>query len=113
MKMTLVALLFIILGIAVKYGKMYFLIAGYNTMSANEKEKYDVEGVASVFRNAMFGMAFILIVGILLNWWLNNPSIEKYSMYAAALIGIPYLLIKSNAKEFKIDNHKTKSKEKS
>lgn len=58
-----IAILFIVLGILIKYGKMYFLIAGYNTMSKEEKEKYDIEGIASVFRNIMFGMAFIIIIG--------------------------------------------------
>ena len=27
---------------------MYFLIAGYNTMSKEEKEKYDIEGIATM-----------------------------------------------------------------
>lgn len=46
-----IAILFIILGILIKYGKMYFLIAGYNTASKEEKEKVDVKGIATVFRN--------------------------------------------------------------
>ena len=40
-----VAILFIVLGILIKYGKMYFLIAGYNTMPKEEKEKYNIEGI--------------------------------------------------------------------
>ena len=32
-----IAILFIVLGILIKYGKMYFLIAGYNTRSKEEK----------------------------------------------------------------------------
>ena len=38
--MLITAILFIVFGIFIKYGKMYFLIAGYNTMSKEEKEKY-------------------------------------------------------------------------
>ena len=45
--MILTAIIFIILGIIIKYGKMYWLIAGYNTMPKEEKEKYDIEGIAS------------------------------------------------------------------
>ena len=37
--MILTAIIFIVLGVLIKYGKMYFLIAGYNTMSKKEKEK--------------------------------------------------------------------------
>ena len=33
-----IALLFIILGILIKCGKMYFLIAGYNTMSRRKRK---------------------------------------------------------------------------
>ena len=97
--MISVALLFIVLGVLIKYGKMYFLIAGYNTMSKEEKEKYDIEGIATVFRNAMFGMAVIIIIGYLLANWLNNPIIEKYLFYGAVFIGIGYLLIASNSKK--------------
>jgi hypothetical protein len=51
-----IAILFILIGILIKYAKMYFLIAGYNTMSKEEKSKYDVDGIATVFRNTMFGI---------------------------------------------------------
>jgi hypothetical protein len=34
-----VAVIFIILGILIKYGKLYVLIAGYNTMSKEEQKK--------------------------------------------------------------------------
>ena len=61
--MITVAIIFIVLGILIKYGKMYFLIAGYNTMSKEEKSKYDIEGIATIFRNTMFGMALIVITG--------------------------------------------------
>jgi len=48
--MVIVAFIFILLGIVIKHGKMYFLIAGYNTMSKEEKAKYDIEGIATLFR---------------------------------------------------------------
>ncbi len=38
-----IAIFFIILGIVVKYGKMFSLIAGYNTLPEKEKAKYDIE----------------------------------------------------------------------
>ncbi|MEM7769739.1 MAG: DUF3784 domain-containing protein [Cyanobacteria bacterium P01_A01_bin.37] len=97
-----IAILFIVLGILIKYFKMYFLIAGYNTMSKEEKAKYDIDGLASVFRNAMFGMALINIAGHYSSIWFENPEIASYSMYGAILIGLPYLLLKSNADKFKI-----------
>ena len=97
-----IAILFTILGILIKYGKMYFLIAGYNTMSKEEKEKVDVKGIATVFRNAMFGMALIIITGYFFAKKLENPNIENIAFFGAILIGVPYLLIKSNSKKYKL-----------
>lgn len=101
--MIAIIALFIIFGILIKYGKLYFLMAGYNTLSKEEKANVDVDGIASVFRNAMFGMAIIMIIGYFAAKWFSHPEIETLSFYTALLIGIPYLLIKSNSKKYKID----------
>ena len=77
-------------------------MAGYNTMPKEEQEEYDIDGVASIFRNAMFGMALILIFGFLISKWFENPKLEVYSLFIAIAIGIPYLLIVSNSSKFKI-----------
>ena len=90
------------LGILIKYGKMYSLIAGYNTMSKEEQQKIDIKGIAAVFRNTMFGMALIIIIGYFTAIQLSNPVIENVAFFGAMLIGIPYLLIKSNSKKFKL-----------
>jgi len=99
--MLLTAIIFIVLGILIKYGKMYFLIAGYNTMPKEKKEKYNIEGIASVFRNAMFGMALILIVGYFVSKQSDNPNLESYFLFSAIGLGIPYLLLLSNSKKYK------------
>lgn len=101
-----IAIFFIILGIIIKYGKMYFLIAGYNTMPKEERVKINITSIATVFRNAMFGMALIMIIGYFLADCLQNPDIENFAFYGALIIGIPYLLIKSNSKKFKKNNMK-------
>lgn len=80
---------------------MYFLIAGYNTMSKEEKEKYDVEGIASIFRNAMFGMALIILVGYFIARFTDHPTIQVYAFWTSIIVGLPYLLIQSNSKKFK------------
>lgn len=96
-----IALLFIVLGILVKHRKMYFLIAGYNTMSKKEKGNYNVEGIATVFRNAMFGMAFVIIAGSFIAAFTEHSNIQAYAFWASLMIGIPYLLIDSNSKKYK------------
>lgn len=80
---------------------MYFLIAGYNTMSKEEKEKYNIEGIATVFRNVIFLMALFIIAGYVLAKLLENPNIQNYVFWSTMIIGIPYLLIKSNSKRYK------------
>ncbi len=99
--MITVAIIFIVLGILIKYGKMYFLIAGYNTMRKAEKAKYDIEGIATIFKNAMFGMALIVIIGYFLAKWMENPRIEFIALMLAIFSGVPYLLIKANSKKYK------------
>ncbi len=59
--MIATAILFIVLGALVKYGRMHFLIAGYNTLSSSEKERIDVNGVAKIFRKGFFGMATLIL----------------------------------------------------
>ncbi|MCK0157907.1 DUF3784 domain-containing protein [Cellulophaga sp. F20128] len=102
--MIVAAIIFIILGILIKYGKMYWLIAGYNTMPKEEKEKYNIEGIANLFRNVMFGMALIIISGYLIAELTENPNIQNYAFWTSMIIGIPYLLIKSNSNKYKIKN---------
>ncbi len=102
--MILAAFIFIILGFLIKNGKMYNLIAGYNTMTAEEKSKYDIEAIATLFRNVMFFMAGLIILGYILSYYLQNPSLYMKFFWIAMVIGIPYLLIRSNSKKFKSNN---------
>ena len=103
--MIIAALFFIILGVLVKYGKMYFLIAGYNTLPKSEKEKYDIEGIASVFRNGMFAIGLIIIAGHFISKNLEIQKFENYAFWGALIVGISYILIHSNLKRFKKDGN--------
>lgn len=100
--MITTAIIFIVLGILVRYFKMYLLMAGYNTMSKVEKAEIDVKQLANIFKNGMFGMAIIIFIGYLISQYFNKPEIENYFLFASFIIGIPYLLIKANSKNFKI-----------
>ncbi|MFT5848512.1 MAG: hypothetical protein ACI902_002587 [Psychroserpens sp.] len=98
-----VAVIFIILGILIKYGKLYVLIAGYNTMSKEEQKKVDIQGIASVFRNGMFGMAALMLLGYTLSIWLEDDRIESYLFFLSIAVGCPYLLIVSNSSNYTIN----------
>lgn len=83
----------IIPGIMVKYYKAYWLIAGYNTMSAEKKKNVDVEGLANFVGNVCFLIAAIMLMATLF----FVADLEVWGAISLALI-IPvsiYLIIKS------------------
>lgn len=71
-------------------------------MSKEEKESYDIEGIARLFRNVMFYMGGVLIVGSLLSKWTDNPSLETAAFFIAFISGVIYLLAKSNSDTYKL-----------
>ena len=81
---------------------MYSLIAGYNTMSAEKKAAYDIEGIATLLKNVFFGMALLIILGYIISKLLGNPMIENVAFFTAMIIGIPYLLVKSNSDKYNL-----------
>ncbi len=63
--------LFLILGMAFFKGKGAFLIAGYNTMSPEERAKYDEKALCRSMSAMMFtcaGCFAIIILGTFLEW---------------------------------------------
>jgi len=94
------ALFFAALGILIKHGRMYFLIAGYNTMSKEEKAKVDIEGIATLFRNVMLAIALLLCAGKGAAMLLGMPAIESLLIYVVPVSGVIYLLIASNSKKY-------------
>lgn len=101
MGLIIVAIVFMILGILIKDGKKYNLIAGYNSLSKEEKKKFDIEKIASLFRVVMFGMAAILIIGYFLMIWLEKPMIEIISIFVAVGLGAPLLIFLANSKKYR------------
>lgn len=95
------AIIFIVLGCLIKYAKLYNLIAGYNAMSKEEKQKYDIQGIGNLFWVVMLFMAAIMILGYLLSLIFNNQNMEIVCFFIALIVGIPYLLIQSNSKKYK------------
>lgn len=101
-----VSAIFLVLGILIKYYKMYDLIAGYNTMSKEKQAQYDIEGIATVFRNTMFIMAFIQIAGYVASYWFESKKFEVLVLFVSLAIGLPYLLVLTNSKKYKINKDK-------
>jgi hypothetical protein len=67
-----------------------------------EKEKFDIKGIANVFRNTMFGMAGCIILGYFMDKKFENQDLDFIMFIVALIIGIPYLLITTNSKKYKL-----------
>ncbi|APH04929.1 DUF3784 domain-containing protein [Bacillus weihaiensis] len=63
--MSCVIVLFIVMGIIFSNGKGAFLIAGYNTMSKEEKEKYDSVALCKFMGKLMFALSFAMVFWLL------------------------------------------------
>lgn len=62
---VIVALFLVGLGLCIQKFKLYWLIAGYNTMSAEEKENVDIKGLAREMAICLYAMGgFFILVAI-------------------------------------------------
>ncbi len=104
--MILAVIILLVAGIAIKYGKMYFLIAGYNTMSATNKSKYDIQRIASLIGNSFFVMAFMILAGYFVSEWLGDSNLKLISTNIAVITGVVYILISVNSRKLKNNHHK-------
>jgi len=62
--------LFVLFGIMLSLGKWSFLIAGFNTMSKEEKKKYDVMLLCKFMGKFMFMIAFCISLFVLSDMWM-------------------------------------------
>ena len=70
-------------------------------MTEDEKKKFDIEGIATLFKNVMFGMAFILLLGYAAVRYFSYPKAQWIALFGAILIGIPYLIVRANSKRYR------------
>lgn len=78
-----ISLLFIILAIAIKFGHAYFLIAGYNTASKEEKTKIDIKYVA----NCLTVMLMLCVVCMVI-----SAIFEFFDMSTASLVAMLFII---------------------
>ena len=65
--MAFISMLFVVLGILIKYFRWYWLISGYNTMPAEKKKNVDARGLGNFIGNCMFVIAGIFLAGIIVD----------------------------------------------
>lgn len=99
--MVYVGAIFIILGAVIHFAKAYDLIAGVNTMSKEEKEKMDLEGIGKLFWHVMLTMGILFILLDASSKVLSEPNISYYGMWVIMIPGLAYLIIQSNSDKYK------------
>lgn len=99
--LIIIGVFLIVLGIVVKHFKLYFLIAGYNTMTKAEKEEVNIEKVASLLRFVfgVIGLAFITL-GMVVSK-LENPEIVNYVFFTVIIGTVVFFIVKSNSSAYK------------
>ena len=80
-------------GISIKQFGLYDLIAGYNTMSAQEKANFNIERFVTLMRNVFLIMGILIIAGSLVNIFLKTDFISLIIFIASMVLGLSYLLI--------------------
>ncbi|WP_200416467.1 DUF3784 domain-containing protein [Virgibacillus salexigens] len=72
--------LFIVLGILLINGKGSSLIAGYNTMPPEEKEKYDTVALCKFMGKMMFTLSFSML------FWVLSEAYEIGALFTFGLV---------------------------
>jgi hypothetical protein len=79
------------LGIYIQKAKAYNLIAGYNTLSNEEKEKFNIEKYALIFRNSFLVMGILLILSYPILLYINLDKYLSIVAISIIIIGVLYL----------------------
>ncbi|MGN8646651.1 DUF3784 domain-containing protein [Gracilibacillus sp. HCP3S3_G5_1] len=72
--------LFVILGIVFINGKGSSLIAGYNTMSPEEQNKYDIVALSKFIGKMMFALSFSML------FWIFSVAYEMNWLFVLGLV---------------------------
>ena len=95
-----IIVLFFVAALFMLKGKGSFLIAGYNTMSKEEKARYDEKALTKFIGRIMLIISFmflILIIGLFFSiYWIIGVFV------AGIIVTSIYALVKANSTKFKI-----------
>ena len=91
------------LGIYIQKAKAYHLIAGYNTLSDKEKEKFDIKKYALTFRNCFLVMGALMLAAFPV---LRFMHLDKYlSVVAISIIILGVLYLNYLGKVYRKKSH--------
>ena len=101
MTTIVIGIIFIIAGLLIKYGKMYFLIAGLNTMNHKQRAEYNLEKIGTLFRNVLCTLGILFIVGNLLARHFENHLFDIFFTSLPVITGCIILIYLSNSDKYK------------
>jgi len=93
--LLLSGVLLIGIGTAIKYGKAYWLISGYNTLSKEKKQQVDIENLGEFSARLCFAIAGIIFLAtVFLYWQLTFIAMGMFFLLVPVSI---YAVIKSQS----------------
>ena len=95
---TIIFVNLIFLGLAFGINKVNakYLLAGYNTMSMEQREKFDIEGFLIFFKKYFLQVAFYSTFIFILLSLLVNPGAAIIGYTFSIILPTPYLIIMGN-----------------
>lgn len=105
METTVLITAFILIGLGVLVKRFPILIAGYNTMSKEEKMNVDVKGLSAFMCYSLVGMGTVSVLAYYICLGLGHADWASYCLFLPILY-IPYLIVKAN----KFDHNPPKKK---
>jgi uncharacterized membrane protein len=91
--------LIIIIGLLIK--RFPNMLAGYNTMTKEEKRKIDINGITTIIRTCLILVGLIIIIGSLMSILFNIKKVSIYLIPVVIIVSFPYILLR-------VQNHKDK-----
>ncbi|WP_409300521.1 DUF3784 domain-containing protein [Peribacillus sp. SCS-155] len=76
----IVIIIFVVLGIILSNGNGSFLIAGFNTLPQEEKDKYDTVALCKFMGKTMFALSFSMV------FWILSDVYELKWLFAIGVI---------------------------
>ncbi len=89
----IVGIFIAVVGLIIKYFRLYSLIGGYNTMTNDEKVNFDIKKFALLMRNALITIGILIVISSLISIWLNIEWLSPIVSIISVFVGVIYLNI--------------------
>lgn len=90
------AVMFVVLGVLIKHLKCYWLISGYNTMSAERKKNVDVVGLANLIGYYCYFLAALFVVA----WLFGQLEYHTPMLAVFIIMGISAIFLIIRAQKY-------------